>query len=131
LTGGPQYRLRKNNRLKTAAAFGRVFEKATRSSDKWFTVLCRKNEEEAARLGLAVSKKHCKAATGRNRIKRIIRESFRQHQQGLGGLDVVVLSRPQTATGDNRQLRRSLASHWQRCEREQGEKGAHRTRNHG
>ena len=97
-----------------------MFEKAARSSDKWFTVLCRKNEGKAARLGLAVSKKHCKTATGRNRIKRIVRESFRQHQHGLGGLDVVVLSRPETAAGDNRRLRQSLAAHWHRCRQEQG-----------
>ena len=35
-------------------------EKATRSRDKWFTVLCRKNDLAIARIGLAVSKKLCR-----------------------------------------------------------------------
>jgi ribonuclease P protein component len=123
LAGGPQYRLRNNNRLRTAAGFARVFKKATRSRDKWFTVLCRDNDTQVARLGLAISKKHCKTATGRNRIKRIVRESFRNAQHRLAGLDVIVLSQPATAAADNRRLRDSLATHWQRCGHEQGRKG--------
>ena len=76
-----------------AAAFGRVFKKANRSRDKLFTVLCRDNDAEIARLGLAISKKNCRAATARNRIKRIIRESFREHQAILSGLDVVRMNK--------------------------------------
>jgi ribonuclease P protein component len=98
-----------------AAAYGRVFKKATRSRDKWFTVLCRNNGGSEARLGLAVSKKNCRAATGRNRIKRVVRESFRQHKATLAGFDVVVLNLPGTRNGNNRQLFASLDSHWQQC----------------
>ncbi|MDX1507243.1 MAG: ribonuclease P protein component, partial [Woeseiaceae bacterium] len=72
-----RHRFGKNRRLPDAAAFGRVFEKARRSRDTWFTVLSRDNELACARLGLAISKKHCKKATARNRLKRIVRESFR------------------------------------------------------
>jgi len=103
--------------LLDAAAYGRVFKKATRSQDKWFTVLCRDNDGGVARLGLAISKKHCRAASGRNRIKRIVRESFRHHQAILGGLDVVVMNQPAARSGDNRQLIDSLHDHWQRCEK--------------
>jgi ribonuclease P protein component len=74
------FRFKRHNRLLNAAAFGRVFEKANRSRDKWFTVLSRKNGGHEARLGLAISKKHCRKSTSRNTIKRIVRESFRQHQ---------------------------------------------------
>ena len=92
-----------------------MFEKAHRSRDKLFTVLCRDNEGRAARLGLAISKKHCKAATGRNRIKRLIRESFRQHQATLAGLDIVVMNQPAARNSNNRQIFDSLHGHWQRC----------------
>ncbi len=98
-----------------AAAYSRVFKKASRSRDKWFTVLMRENGQDKARLGLAVSKKHCRQATARNRIKRIVRESFRGHQAMLAGLDVVVLSQPAAKTASNRQLFDSLVGHWQRC----------------
>jgi len=115
LTGSSIYRLQKENRLLDAAAFGRVFKKATRSRDKWFTVLCRENDGDTARLGLAISKKNCRFATGRNRIKRVVRESFRQHQAELGGLDVVVINQPAAATAANRQLFDSMSAHWRRC----------------
>jgi len=116
VSGSSLYRFRKENRLLNAAAFGRVFKKANRSRDKWFTVLCRSNEGELARLGLAISKKSARQATGRNRIKRIVRESFRQHQEQLAGLDIVVMNQPAADTGSNRQLFDSLTGHWNRCE---------------
>ena len=110
-------RFTKNNRLLDAAAYGRVFDRATRSRDELFTVLCRRNKQSIARLGLAISKKHCRMATARNRIKRIIRESFRQQQTLLAGLDVVVINRPGAAAATSRQISDSLDKHWQRCSR--------------
>jgi ribonuclease P protein component len=101
--------------LLNAVAFGRVFEKAKRSRDKWFTVLYRENGGQQARLGLAISKKHCRKATSRNTIKRIVRESFRQHQAELQGLDLVVINQLAAATATRRQLFDSLAAHWRRC----------------
>jgi ribonuclease P protein component len=50
-------------------------------------------ETTPARLGLVVAKKHLKRAVDRNRFKRLVRESFRSHQEQLAGLDVVVLAR--------------------------------------
>ena len=128
-----QYRLRKQNRLLDAADFGRVFAKATRSRDKWFTVLCRTSDAGPARLGLAISRKSCRRATGRNRIKRIVRESFRQHKDTLEGLDIVVISNPATASAENRELFASLAQHWQKCANSRGRTGTGRagTRDHG
>lgn len=46
-----------------------------------------------ARLGLAIPKKHIKKAVDRNRLKRLVRESFRINQENLGSFDVVVLVR--------------------------------------
>ena len=120
MSGSSLYRFRRENRLLDAAAFGRVFKRASRSRDKWFTVLCRENEDERARLGLAISKKNCRQATARNRIKRIVRESFRQHQDALAGLDIVVMNQPAAKTGSNQQLFDSLTAHWQRCEKAAG-----------
>jgi ribonuclease P protein component len=115
LAGSSPYRFRKANRLLNAAAYSRVFKKATRSRDKWFTVLCRENNVGPARLGLAISKKNCRLATERNRIKRIVRESFRQHQSLLVGVDVVVMNSPAAKSATNRQLIDSLGVHWGRC----------------
>ena len=78
-------------------------------------MLCRANEGGAARLGLAISKKNCRAATGRNRLKRIVREAFRLNQAELAGLDIVVINQPSARNGNNRQIFDSLHSHWQQC----------------
>ncbi len=43
----------------------------------------------AARLGLVVGRKLVKSAVGRNRIKRILREQFRQRRAGLPTVDVI------------------------------------------
>ena len=101
-----------------------MFKKATRSRDKWFTVLCRESEKDIARLGLAISKKNCRLAAGRNRIKRVVRESFRQHQAGLAGLDVVVINQPAARSAGNQTLFDSMAGHWQRCQQAGKDKGA-------
>ena len=92
-----------------------MFAKAGRSRDKLFTVLYRPNNRDNARLGLAISKKHCRLATQRNRVKRIIRESFRQHHMALAGLDIVVINQPATGAASYRQIFDSLEAHWRQC----------------
>ncbi|HEY3488218.1 MAG TPA: ribonuclease P protein component, partial [Gammaproteobacteria bacterium] len=55
-------------------------------------------------------------AVDRNRIKRQIREFFRQHQASCKGLDLVIISRPAVVTADNRMLTRCLGWLWQKLE---------------
>ena len=86
---------------------------------------------DIARLGLAISKKNCRHASGRNRIKRVVRESFRHHKVELTGLDIVVLNQPGCGAASNDSLFDSLARHWEKCsaaprnseEQEQGKHG--------
>ena len=113
-------RFRRRSRLADKSSFSRVFKKADRSRDKMFTVLYQPNGTDQSRLGLAIGKKNCRLASGRNRQKRIIRESFRQHQGELPGLDIVVLNQPAAARANNKALFGSLKTHWERC-RQQAE----------
>lgn len=55
-----------------------------------FNVYRRPNDCGHPRLGLAVSRKAAKKAVDRNRIKRSIRESFRQQVRVLPDVDFVV-----------------------------------------
>ncbi|MFC1689977.1 ribonuclease P protein component [Pseudomonadota bacterium] len=97
--------------------FKRVFKKPFVSTDACFKVLARPGAEPGSRLGMAVSRQIDKKAVGRNRIKRVIRESFRQRFSDRGApLDIVVLPRRETATVCNKKLFRSLQSHWSRLE---------------
>jgi ribonuclease P protein component len=107
-------RFRKPNRLLNAASYARVFKRARKSSDDFFSILWRPNGLPEARLGLAISKKHLRRAVDRNRTKRIVRESFRVHHDDLSGLDLVVLGRRQLQTAERAQLRCSLEKHWKK-----------------
>jgi ribonuclease P protein component len=102
-------------RLLNSGDFQQVFKRTEyRSVDQRLTVLARQNDLARARLGLAISKRIIKTAVGRNRVKRLVRESFRQHQQALTGLDIVVLSRNGAPQASNPELTQALQIHWQR-----------------
>jgi ribonuclease P protein component len=68
---------------------------------------------------MVVPKRHVSRAVARNRVKRVIRESFRGHQALLAGLDVVVMARSGTAAHGNQHLRESLRQHWRRAAAEE------------
>jgi len=72
--------------------------------------LAKCNNVELARLGLAVPKKHIHRAVERNRLKRIIRESFRLKQEKLKGNDIVVVVRNKLDV--NKNMDSILAGHW-------------------
>lgn len=108
---GPGYGFPKSYRLTTPAEFRFVFEDAARSSDAWLTVLARPNSGPHARLGLALSRKQIRNAVDRNRIKRLVRESFRLRHAQFGTLDYVVMARAPANTADSASLRLSLEKH--------------------
>ena len=108
-------------RLRQPSEFNQVFRDGLRSSDACFVVSACGNGLEGARLGITVAKKTVSSAAKRNRIKRVVRESFRQNRSGLPAVDVVVQARHGARQHDNPGLRASLDRHWQelikRCER--------------
>lgn len=74
----------------------------------------RTNDAGEARLGLAIAKKQVRRAVDRNRIKRVVRESFRHHQNQLASMDCVVMARRDTSAAPNEELFASLQQHWKR-----------------
>ncbi|WP_260293413.1 ribonuclease P protein component [Sedimenticola hydrogenitrophicus] len=99
-------------RLLKPVEFKRVFQNSRRSSDRCFTVLFLPNDRPDARLGTAVAKKILRRAVDRNRVKRLIRESFRLRQHDLAGLDLVVMCARGIDLSNLQQLRDSLDRHW-------------------
>jgi len=102
----------KANRLTKASEYQQVFDSASRFKDSNFLILARPNSTNVARLGLAISKKHLHLAVQRNRLKRLIRESFRQNQAALAGVDIVVMAQRLGASSSARTLRESINRHW-------------------
>ena len=70
-----------------------MFERRQSAHNTNFGIYVADNALDHARLGLVVSKKVSKRAVVRNRIKRQIRETFRQQQQTLGARDYVVVAK--------------------------------------
>lgn len=105
-------------RLSAKVDFRQVFARPFKSGDSFFTVLARPNALGFPRLGMAISRKAARSAVIRNRIKRVIRESFRHCQPALDGLDIVVIARPKLETQDNPALFASLRRHWTRLLRQ-------------
>ncbi|MFK8031750.1 MAG: ribonuclease P protein component [Gammaproteobacteria bacterium] len=106
----------RQQRLLSGAQFDLVFKKNTRSRDQFFIVLARPNQLPYARLGLAISRKAAGDAVPRNRLKRLIRESFRCLPADYPGLDFVVMAKPGLALHDNQTLLKSLEKHWARIQ---------------
>ena len=110
-------RFSRAQRLTQGEEFKRVFSAARRSGDEYFAVLGQNNQRQIARLGMAISRKHVKTAVARNRIKRLVRESFRQHQHALSGVDLVVTLRRDATSLSNQDIFRRLQKHWQHVKR--------------
>jgi len=79
-----------------------------------FSATLRPNELGHARLGLAIAVKIAGNAVERNRIRRVIRESFRLQQPDLPAIDVVVSARPQVRETTHPARRATLAGLWRK-----------------
>jgi len=99
-------------RMNNPRDFSRVFRQAKRTGGSGLTILTIENSAGTPRLGLAIAKKHLKHATRRNRLKRIIRESFRHHQSDFANIDIVVLTRHDVIKRDSAELWQALERHW-------------------
>ena len=114
------------SRLLSPAQFQRVFSRAQRSGDRYFTVLYCGNESETARLGFAIAKKRIHRAVGRNRLRRLARESFRKEFSKLGGIDIIIMAQTVADTATNAELNASLAQHWERMRKGEDNSRRHR-----
>jgi len=71
-------------------------------------MLAIKNNSSKPRLGLVIAKKNVPKAVHRNRIKRLMRESFRLNPGLVERLDLVVLARKDADKLDNSLIRAKL-----------------------
>ncbi len=92
--------------------YAKVFRQAGRINGKGLTILSIDNSVGHPRLGLAIAKKHIRLAVRRNRVKRLIRESFRHHLAMFANIDIVVLSRTDSDKLDTAKINMTLAQYW-------------------
>ena len=103
----------KNKRLRKRVEFTAVRGKCLNISGGRLRLLAKSNALSSPRLGLVVAKKYVKLATQRNRIKRLIRESFRQRSSNLPCVDIVLLVRESIHAVNNEEFYQCLENLWQ------------------
>lgn len=108
----------REKRLLTPRHFKAVFDSpAGRVPGKNVLLLARANQLDHPRIGLVIGKKSVKLAVERNRLKRVIRESFRQNQDNLIGWDIVIVARKGLGDLENPELFQQFGKLWKRLAR--------------
>lgn len=99
-------------RLRRKSDFDAAYARGRRLGNGFFGVTAVQNEAGCPRLGLAVAVRMAGGGVQRNRIRRIIRESFRLHQHELPAVDLVVSMRQRAREATGAELRESLEALW-------------------
>jgi len=94
-------------RLRKRAEFLRLKDSARKFASRGILVVWQANNLAHARLGVTVSKKVGCAVT-RNRVKRFVRETFRNNRLLLPAVDLNVIARSEAATMDFHALQNEL-----------------------
>ncbi len=102
-------------RLLTGGDFKQVFSRASlKVADQHLLILACPNDLDHSRIGFVLSKKNIRLAVNRNRVRRIIRESFRLNQLHLPNVDIVILARKGLGDLDNEQVHTLIKRSWSR-----------------
>jgi ribonuclease P protein component len=92
--GGKNFTFPRTHRLRSKHDFAKVFDAKVRESRGPLTIYAFPNELNHPRLGISIGRK-VGTAPRRNRIKRLLRESFRLMQHDFPrGYDLVIAVRP-------------------------------------
>ena len=94
-------------RLRKRAEFLRLKDSARKFASRGILVVWQANDLAHARLGVTVSKKVGCAVT-RNRVKRFVRETFRNNRSLLPAVDLNVIARSEAASMDFHALQQEL-----------------------
>lgn len=102
----------RSQKLLNADQYKFVFSKSQRFGNKSFTLLARHNGLGHPRLGLAISKKAVNKAVDRNRIKRIIRDSFRVNQHELPSVDIIAMCKTNVLSLERHEIHKQIKTQW-------------------
>ncbi len=94
--------------LKKNSDFRHVYENGKSYADKYLVMYVLENNKEVNRLGISASKKVGNSVV-RHRFSRLVRESYRLHENIFNsGLDIVVVARKSAASVRYYEIERAL-----------------------
>lgn len=105
-------RFPKKVRLCISSQIKNVFEKRQKISQNSVAVFFHFNGLGYARLGVVIPKKNIALAVQRNKVKRIIRESFRLNQENVKNFDIIVFPYAGAEKITKKDLRLCLEKQW-------------------
>ena len=98
----------KTQPIKKNTLFLRVYSKGTSYVNRTLAVYVLPDRKKVSRLGITVSKK-IGCAVVRNRVKRLIKESYRLNEQNIkSGQNIVVVARKSAAAADYKTINGAL-----------------------
>ena len=103
--------------MRRPAEFRNVYAKGRRIGNEMFAANVLANDTDSARLGLSIAVRASGGAVRRNRMRRVIRESFRRHRRTLPAVDIIVSARDRASAADPAELRAALEHLRQRISR--------------
>ena len=105
----------KHKRLLKARDFQRVFDRSSaKASSRVMLLIAAPNGLNQPRIGFIIAKKQVRLAVQRNRIKRVIRETFRTFDSGDFSYDVILLARKGVDQQSSRKIRIEFENLWQK-----------------
>ena len=101
-----------DRRVRRKLDFESAYKRGRRFSDGLFTMTVRANGLTGPRLGLAIAARTIGNAVARNRLRRLIRESFRHVQHRLPAADIIVGAKIGARNAPDPMRRQSLSALW-------------------
>ena len=113
-----RFGFRRAQRLTQRHQFNRVFRQASvRRTYPSLRLFASPNEGTTPRLGIVVGKRAIRRAVDRNRLKRAIRESFRNAQHRLPSMDIVIqATQGKDDKNNSTEVEHALAQLWKGLE---------------
>lgn len=101
-------RLSHESRLRYKSDFDRVFKHQKKIRCEIGMLRFAPNNLDIARIAIIASKRNVRLAIVRNRLRRLVKETFRHQQSSLRGLDLVFVAHREASTANQIEINRCL-----------------------